>query len=226
MPHTRIDIMWQSRTIPSYRVSDAVQSPTADSPQTRSLYEDCDVRRRTILQLLQKRGSIAVSDLTKRFGVSRMTIHRDLDVLVQQGLAQKRHGWVELAATPAPATAGGARCMMCHTEVPERTQFTLQLENGERLQACCPHCGLMMLSHKAGVQSALARDFLYGRMVNALDAFYVVESRIATCCAPSVLCLQAVDAADFQRGFGGTVLNCTETIAFLKQRHHPVLAAH
>jgi len=193
------------------------------------------VRRRTILQLLQKRGSIAVSDLTKRFGVSRMTIHRDLDVLVQQGLAQKRHGWVELAATrwvelaatPAPATAGSARCMMCQSEIPERTQFTLQLENGERLQACCPHCGLMMLSHRTGVQSALARDFLYGRILNALEAFYVVESRIATCCAPSVLCFHdAASAADFQRGFGGSVLNYHETIAFLKQRHNPVLAAH
>lgn len=185
------------------------------------------MRRRTILQLLQKRGSIAVSDLTKRFGVSRMTIHRDLDALVQQGLAQKRHGWVELMTTQPQATTGTAKCLMCRSDIPERTLFTLQLENAERIQGCCPHCGLMMLSHKPGVQSALARDFLYGRMVNAIEAFYVVESRIATCCAPSVLCLpDAASAADFQRGFGGTVLNCADTIAFLQRRHQPMPAHH
>ena len=185
------------------------------------------MRRRTILQLLQKHGSIAVADLTKRFGVSRMTIHRDLDILVRQGLAQKRHGWVERAMPQPPTATEAARCSMCRGDIPERTLFMLQMENGERLLGCCPHCGLMILGHKPGVQTALARDFLFGHMVNALEAFYVVESRITTCCAPSVLCFQdAASAADFQRGFGGAVLNCRETIAFLKERHHPVLATH
>ncbi|HRE29958.1 MAG TPA: DeoR family transcriptional regulator, partial [Anaerolineales bacterium] len=100
------------------------------------------MRRRTILQLLQKRGSIAVSDLTKRFGVSRMTIHRDLNKLVSEGSVEKARGEVRLPKRPIDAEEG---CLMCGKPVPVRTAFVIRRDNGEQHRACCAHCGLMAL---------------------------------------------------------------------------------
>ncbi|MCA9981759.1 MAG: nitrous oxide reductase accessory protein NosL, partial [Anaerolineales bacterium] len=89
--------------------------------------------------------------------------------------------------------------------------------------ACCAHCGLLYLGQLAeqeAVPSALARDFLYGRMVNVQSAFFVVQSAVEVCCVPSTLCFAtAEDATRFQQGFGGEVLTYAEAIAFLEQRH-------
>lgn len=49
-------------------------------------------RREEIIQLLMETGSATVDDMSARFGVSKMTIHRDLDELEQEGLLQKIRG--------------------------------------------------------------------------------------------------------------------------------------
>ena len=49
-------------------------------------------RQALILEEVQRRGAVRVSDLTRQFGVSEMTIRRDLDLLVQQGVVDKVHG--------------------------------------------------------------------------------------------------------------------------------------
>jgi len=49
-------------------------------------------RQALIFAEVQRRGAVRVSDLTRQFGVSDMTIRRDLDLLVQQGLVDKVHG--------------------------------------------------------------------------------------------------------------------------------------
>lgn len=49
-------------------------------------------RRQAILQLLGANGSVSVRDLSDRFGVSAMTIRRDLDQLEKDGLITKTHG--------------------------------------------------------------------------------------------------------------------------------------
>lgn len=53
-------------------------------------------RRKLILELIIRAGSAQVEGLASRFGVSRMTIHRDLDALVEQGMVRKQHGGVTL----------------------------------------------------------------------------------------------------------------------------------
>lgn len=49
-------------------------------------------RRATIMQLLLEQDSVTVRDLVERFGVSAMTIHRDLDALESMGVLRKVRG--------------------------------------------------------------------------------------------------------------------------------------
>jgi DeoR/GlpR family transcriptional regulator of sugar metabolism len=49
-------------------------------------------RRRHILEQLSRFGTAKVADLVEQFGVSEMTIHRDLNQLVKEGILDKVHG--------------------------------------------------------------------------------------------------------------------------------------
>ena len=49
-------------------------------------------RRGGISQLLAQSSYMSIADLAGRFNVSEMTIRRDLDVLVAQGVAERAHG--------------------------------------------------------------------------------------------------------------------------------------
>jgi DeoR/GlpR family transcriptional regulator of sugar metabolism len=49
-------------------------------------------RRRAILDLLDTKGTVSVTELRSRFDVSEMTIRRDLDDLDNRGLLQRVHG--------------------------------------------------------------------------------------------------------------------------------------
>ncbi|MEW2374935.1 DeoR/GlpR family DNA-binding transcription regulator [Micromonospora sp. NPDC047812] len=49
-------------------------------------------RQTAILELIRQRGGVRVSHLVSRFGVSDMTIRRDLEALAERGLIDKVHG--------------------------------------------------------------------------------------------------------------------------------------
>jgi DeoR/GlpR family transcriptional regulator of sugar metabolism len=51
-------------------------------------------RRRWMLDTVVARGALSVSEAERSLAVSRMTVHRDLDVLAAQGLVRKVHGGV------------------------------------------------------------------------------------------------------------------------------------
>lgn len=53
-------------------------------------------RRQMLLDHIMKAGSAQVDELATQFAVSRMTVHRDLDVLVEQGIVRKVHGGVTM----------------------------------------------------------------------------------------------------------------------------------
>lgn len=58
-----------------------------------------DRRRQVILDLLMESGSATVDELSAHFDVSRMTIHRDLDQLEQEGLLRKVRGGASMQAS-------------------------------------------------------------------------------------------------------------------------------
>lgn len=51
-----------------------------------------DDRRKEIIDLLIEQGTVGLDDLAVRFGVSKMTIHRDLDDLESAGMLRKVRG--------------------------------------------------------------------------------------------------------------------------------------
>jgi DeoR/GlpR family transcriptional regulator of sugar metabolism len=68
--------------------------PTDGQPGVRE-------RRQAILGLILDRDSVTVRELVERFGVSNMTVHRDLDALEERGVLRKMRG----RATAQPSAA-------------------------------------------------------------------------------------------------------------------------
>jgi DeoR/GlpR family transcriptional regulator of sugar metabolism len=54
-------------------------------------------RQTAILELIRRHGGVRVSQLVRQFGVSDMTIRRDLEVLAERGLVDKVHGGATIA---------------------------------------------------------------------------------------------------------------------------------
>ena len=61
------------------------------------------VRKQEILDTLRRSGSIDVQALARKFGVSYMTVHRDLQALEAQGLISRVYGGAVAAAPKADA---------------------------------------------------------------------------------------------------------------------------
>ena len=179
-------------------------------------------RQAQIVAWLQENDTLTIKELAARLNVSAMTVHRDLDKLAATGLVQKVHGGVKLAARGVgmEQTAVSPSCIMCGTAVSPRTAFTITLDDGRKETACCAHCGILRLSQLDGVGSALTPDFIYGRMVNVFQAWFLVGSDVQLCCVPSALCFaRANDAQKFQQGFHGEVMDFTAVQQYLIQSH-------
>lgn len=56
-------------------------------------------RRNAITEAVMAAGSIRISDLAERFGISAMTVHRDLDELESRGLLRKNRGVASALST-------------------------------------------------------------------------------------------------------------------------------
>jgi DeoR/GlpR family transcriptional regulator of sugar metabolism len=74
-----------------------LKADTNREERTRMKPED---RRQAIMDILLEMGSASVEDLASRFGVSKMTVHRDLDDLEQAGLLRKVHGGASIQSSP------------------------------------------------------------------------------------------------------------------------------
>jgi len=166
-------------------------------------------RQTQLLEWLKTRHSAMIEEIEAQFGISSATAYRDSKALVEAGQVLKTNGGIKL---PPPSSKPGkeGKCNFCGAMVEERTMFIIQMEDGSRQQACCPHCGLLALQ-RPGPVSALASEFLYGRMINARQATYLVESMVSPCCEPSVLCFASDDEARrFQLGYGGIICTFNE----------------
>jgi DeoR/GlpR family transcriptional regulator of sugar metabolism len=168
-------------------------------------------REQKILELLHKQTSMSIQELVDELGVSNMTIHRDLNRMVEAGSVHKKHGGVILASKTTSQQEH--LCAMCNKPVLARSIFILQLENGEKKYACCAHCGLMMQSESRKVKQSLTTDYLHGYIVSANLATFNLGSELHICCVPSILSFGSLqDAEKFQKGFGGKLLDMEQAI--------------
>lgn len=176
-------------------------------------------REKKILELLQQQGSASIQELVDAFGVSNMTIHRDLNKLMEAGHLQKKHGGVTLTSKSLIAAEG--QCAMCGKPNSERTVFIVSLENSEQKRACCVHCGLMIQSQNKNVWQSLTTDYLHGHKISANQAFYLLGSDLNICCVPSILSFGSQKEAEkFRKGFGGSIANMDETLNYLHKMMH------
>jgi hypothetical protein len=162
-------------------------------------------RQQQIHEWLQSQRTISIEEIQERFGVSAPTAYRDARALIENSLALKTNRGVKLPPSIETPVRQDNKCSFCGGEINPRTMFIFQMQDGSQRSACCPHCGMMALG-QSGVTAALASDFLYGRMVNARQASFLLESSVSLCCEPSVLCFASEDEAQhFQQGFGGKI---------------------
>jgi hypothetical protein len=175
-------------------------------------------RQKLILETLQQNQQLSVQDIQEQFRISQPTAYREIRELVEMDLAKRVRGGIRLGPPP-PHPPQESACTHCQKPVYPRTAFVIQLESGQQPATCCPHCGLMALTHQDGVQSAMATDYLYGNMVNIRQATFLVDSQVVLCCMPSVLCFANLeDARRFQKGFGGNRMDFKQALEYIRQK--------
>jgi len=69
-----------------------------------------------MLDAVAEAGSVQVDELAARFAISRMTVHRDLDELAEQGLVRKVHGGATTRASSLVETSVLHRAHLCTPE--------------------------------------------------------------------------------------------------------------
>lgn len=173
-------------------------------------------RQHQLLEWLRTRRSLTIAEIQEHFSVSPATAYRDMRALVGASLAVKTSEGLKIPPPPGRLRPEG-QCFYCGGTINERSIFLIQLSDGNQRSACCPHCGLLALG-EPDVASVLACDFLYGRMVNARQATFLLGSKVTLCCEPSALCFSSEeDAHNFQLGFGGQVCTLEQAISELQK---------
>lgn len=183
-------------------------------------------RRRELLVWLEQRGSVSLTEIVERYGVSKMTAHRDLEVLEERQALKRIHGGavaIERHPRAAAADTGlshprpGA-CLICQRPIGQHLLYSLTLVNGEQRQFCCAHCGVSaQLASPEQVAMALATDFLAGRPHPAQKSWFVLGSAVSPCCQPSLLTFEDETMAQrFVAGFGGQVGRMQDALEYLR----------
>lgn len=70
-----------------------------DGRRSTKLAAGPEGRRKALLDYLLPVGSAQVDELANHFGVSRMTVHRDLKILEEQGILRRVHGGVTVRSS-------------------------------------------------------------------------------------------------------------------------------
>lgn len=174
-------------------------------------------RRNQITKLIQDKQSLKISELSKLFSVSEMTIHRDLKPLIAEGLIVKTFGGVSFN-NQKQIHQHDQTCSFCHRETNSKLEFRLILTENRSEVTCCAHCGLLRYRQLTDqVEQAICHDFLRQTTISARLAWYVFDTSLDIgCCQPQVLTFEErVHADQFVKGFSGEVYPFSEAIELI-----------
>lgn len=182
-------------------------------------------RRRELLSWLNEQGSVTLTGIVNRFRVSKMTAHRDLEMLEQRRLLKRIHGGAIAMNTPVPSGTASAvpaqrrdNCLICQRPVGPHLLYSLISTDGAQRHFCCPHCGVSaQLAYPEQSAMAMATDYLTGRPHPVQHSWFVLGSVVVPCCRPSMLTFEDEEMARrFQSGFGGRLGRLAEALDYLR----------
>lgn len=174
-----------------------------------------EARQRKILTLLDRESGVSAGNLAQRLQVSRMTIHRDLRSLFNQGLLLRIQGGAVIKRLVHAAPQAG--CSACERRSLPHQCSEIRRADGALDLACCAACGLRQFSRQRGAGQLFVGDLISGQMMLAEEAFFLVNSLATPCCRPSFLSFGREDEATlFQAGFGGSIARLGEALEFLR----------
>ncbi|MBA9026848.1 DeoR family transcriptional regulator [Peribacillus huizhouensis] len=171
-------------------------------------------RQKQIKELVLSRKTLKISELSKKFKVSDMTIHRDIKAMVESGFVVKTFGGISLA-NQATNVSNRNECVVCYKSINFRLSCRLILTENRVETTCCMHCSFIrnqMLDHE--VLEILCDDFFTSTTISARNAYFVMDTTLDLgCCQPQLLPFnQKEHAKRFVRGFGGTVVTFSEVM--------------
>lgn len=180
-------------------------------------------RQRRIIELVNRKQFIKISELSEELKVSEMTVHRDIKPLIEKGLVLKTFGGITLAGESSlrKNESIAERCVYCTRGVNPRLAYRLIFADSRIEHACCAHCGLLRwLQLEGQVQHAICHDFLLQTTISAPLAYYVFDASLhINCCQPQVLTFELGQHAEmFVKGFGGTVYSFSEALEVIQEK--------
>ncbi|PYZ98935.1 hypothetical protein CR205_10300 [Alteribacter lacisalsi] len=174
-----------------------------------------DQRKKQILDWLEKENQLRVTDLSKRLGVSEMTVYRDIQQLTESGELVRTSRGVSKKTSSSSEMAGRGSCTYCHKPNAGRQQIQLIDENNHVEHLCCAHCGILRYDDlQNGVSQFICKDFLTDTTISAKMAYFLIGADpVMQCCQPQVIPFASKDqAVKFQKGFGGSLYTLAEAI--------------
>ncbi len=180
---------------------------------------DVKDRREEILKLIEE-GVNNVKSLANHFGVSLMTIYRDVRELEKEGKLLRKHGELVIKSQMESYEDTKDACAFCEKNVDKRLEFVYITSKGKKIKACCAHCGLLLYKNfKEGeIQSCITKDFITGNPISCYSAYYVLNTSAIPCCSPSVIAFaKEEDAQKFKKGFDGVVANFEEAVKIIEE---------
>lgn len=165
-------------------------------------------RQQKLIEWLKEEGALRIADISARFGVSEMTVYRDVNHLAKTKQVIKTSGGIALAENSSLPAAN--LCSYCLKPVNHTYSVQLITVGQEVEQLCCAHCAFLRYEDKKEeVSHLICKDFLLQTTVSAASAVFLLHAELDLhCCQPQAIPFASLDHAErFQKGFGGTI--CT-----------------
>jgi len=183
-------------------------------------------RQEQILTWLEKEQNLRVSEISKRLGVSEMTVYRDIKSLIDQRKIIKTSKGISL---PNRSPVASTTCSYCLKNTNTKLSMQIIKSSLQVEHTCCAHCGLLRYKDiEEEVSQIICRDFLKDMTISAKMATFLINPDLnLNCCQPQVIAFESFkEAKQFQLGFGGDIMNFVEAISAITKEMNRVCCSH